>query len=497
MKVLLLEHPRSVSPERCNDIANTPLASCLLSGYVAGVLQGDGHEVDIIEGYLEGLSYQEIEEQVKERAPGLLAVNMVYHWQGDQEIFSFLQKLKEERIVPYIAVYGYYPTFACEEILKNCAAVDAVVLGEPELTFSELAAFLSRGEEPRDLPGLVVRDRAGVCRRRRELIEDLDSLPFPVRTEAMMRISEVNLQGSRACYGGCTFCYINPFYGDQSHWRGRSPENIAAEIDEIIAKWGKRRFYFTDPNFFGPGERGQRRALRLASLLQDRQITFGIEARVNDIRAETMKALVGAGLRNILIGLESGRDQSLQRLNKMTTVAQNELALEILRKYGIEPNIGFIMFEPDSSLEDIRTNFQFLKRNHLLDNLAVTANVLYHHQIILMGTTAFRQLKSEGRLRNVNSFYEGTTPYRDDRVAALADLMRGLTNVVFDRMDGIWSERAQKIVSIERYGKINRLLVNRFAEALSLLESGQMLRGELRQEQVRKDAAQIDQILKA
>lgn len=58
-------------------------------------------------------------------------------------------------------------------------------------------------------------------------------------------------------------------------------------------------------------------------------------------------------------------------------------------------------------LEDIRTNFEFLKRNHLLENLAVTANVLYHHQIILMGTPAFQQLKNEGRLQNVNSFMRG------------------------------------------------------------------------------------------
>jgi anaerobic magnesium-protoporphyrin IX monomethyl ester cyclase len=328
------------------------------------------------------------------------------------------------------------------------------------------------------------------------LIEDLDSLPFPVRTEAMMRISEVNLQGSRGCYGRCTFCYINPFYGTGSHWRGRSPENIAVEIDEIIAKWGKCQFYFTDPNFFGPGERGQRRALRLASVLKERKITFGIEARVNDIHDETIKALVDAGLRNILIGLESGRDESLKRLNKMTTVAQNERALEILRMHGIEPNVGFIMFEPDSNLEDIRTNFEFLKRNHLLENLAITANVLYHHQIILMGTTAFQQLKSEGRLQNVNSFYEGTTPYRDDSVAALADLMRRLTNIVFDRMDGIWSRRVKEPENArERYGKINQLLASRFETALSFLESGQLLTSELIRKHETVDAAEIDKII--
>lgn len=49
MKILLLEHPRTVSPERCNDIANTPLSSCMLSGYAAGMLKSEGHDVQIIE----------------------------------------------------------------------------------------------------------------------------------------------------------------------------------------------------------------------------------------------------------------------------------------------------------------------------------------------------------------------------------------------------------------------------------------------------------------
>ncbi|HHY29590.1 MAG TPA: B12-binding domain-containing radical SAM protein, partial [Syntrophaceticus sp.] len=132
----------------------------------------------------------------------------------------------------------------------------------------------------------------------------------------------------------------------------------------------------------------------------------------------------------------------------------------------------------------------------LLENLAITANVLYHHQIILMGTTAFQQLKSEGRLQNVNSFYEGTTPYRDDSVAALADLMRRLTNIVFDRMDGIWSRRVKEPENArERYGKINQLLASRFETALSFLESGQLLTSELIRKHETVDAAEIDKII--
>ena len=476
MKILLLEHPRKVARVRCNDIANTPLSSCLITGYAAGMLADQGHEVKIIEGYLDSLSYEQIHRDVTAFGPDILGVHMVYHWERDEDLFAFLSKIKAEGITPFIAAYGFYPTFAFEEIFRHCQAVDAVILGEPEYTLARLAEKPDPGFELKEIPGLVWRDGSGsICSQRREPVAELDLLPFPVRTEAMQRMPEINIEGSRGCYGGCTFCYINPYYkesGTLSRWRGRSPENIMAEIDGLIAKFGKRDFYFVDPNFFGPDQQGQDRALRLASLLKERDIQFGIEARVNDIHEQTIGALAEAGLRHILIGLESGKDESLKRLNKMTTVAQNEKALQILRQHGIEPNVGFIMFEPDSSLEDIRINFEFLQKNGLLEDLSITANVLYHPLIILQGTRAYHKLQEEGRLKLRSTTYEGTAGFADGQVAALAQIMSGITNLLFVKMDGIWSGRAEEPKGARViYTKLNQILINYFADALHQLES--------------------------
>ncbi|MCG8402139.1 MAG: B12-binding domain-containing radical SAM protein [Firmicutes bacterium] len=481
MKILLLEHPRQVAGARCNDIANTPLSSCLITGYAAGMLARQGHEIKIVEGYLERLSYSEIYREVKEFGPDMLGVHMVYHWERDEGLFAFLGKIKAEGTAPFIAAYGFYPTFAFEEIMGHCRAVDAVVMGEPEYTLARLA------EKPRpvvhlqEIPGLARRDESGATRvRRREPVANLDLLPPPVRTDAMLRLPEINIEGSRGCYGGCSFCYINAFYArgraggrGVSRWRGRGPESIVAEIDELTAALGQKDFYFVDPNFFGPGRQGQDRALRLASLLKERGVRFGIEARVNDIHDATIAALVEAGLRHILIGLESGGDESLQRLNKMTTVAQNERALRILRRHGIEPNVGFIMFEPDSSLEDIRMNFAFLERNNLLKDLPVTANVLYHPQIILQGTRAYHKLREEGRLKLLATTYEGTAGFADSRVAALARIMSGITNCLFMRMDGIWSGKTQGPKEAPAvYARLNQALIDCFTGTLHQLESG-------------------------
>jgi radical SAM superfamily enzyme YgiQ (UPF0313 family) len=500
MKVLLIEHPRAFNPQRCNDIANTPLSSCLLSGYAAGMLASGGHSVEIVEAYLENLSYETVKRKISAVKPDLLGVHMVYQWQSDRELFGLLEAVKREGLSGYITGYGFYPSFYYEEILRMCSAIDSVILGEPEPVIADLADLLDGHARSIDIPGLARLDGYGnITHSRRKPIEDLDSLPFPLRTEGMFSLPEVNLQGSRGCYGQCTFCCINPFYANGSRWRCRSPENIVAEIDLLIAQRGVKDFYFTDPNFFGPGRQGQKRAILLASLLKSRNIRFGIEARVNDIHDETINELAGAGLRHILIGLESGNDVSLQRLNKMTTVAQNERAVNILRKHSVEPNIGFIMFEPYSSLDDIRANLDFLQRNNLLNNLPVTANVLYHHQIVLKGSPAFSALRSRGLLKlSPGEAYEGTTSFIDTRVASLAELMRRITNSLFLRMRGIWSGKEMEPVgAVEKYSKINNLLVDLFEFHLRRLENGRQLTDEERNAAAGEAESRIGRILNA
>ncbi|AOY77158.1 B12-binding domain-containing radical SAM protein [Clostridium formicaceticum] len=479
MRVLLLEHPRNIGEENINDIANAPLSSCLFTGYIAGVLKEQNHHVDIIEGYLERRSYEEIYQMIKEFKPKVLGIHMVYQWKADVELYQLLTQVKEEGLVSYITAYGYYPTFAYEEIFRECSILDTIILGEPEMTFLRLVEKLEKHNTHHQLKGIAYREATNKLHiQHTEAFEDLDSIPFPERTAASLSIGEVNIMGSRGCYGNCTFCYINAFVGSGcSKWRGRSPENIVAEIDEVIAKTGMRSFYFTDPNFFGPGKQGQERALKLASLLKPRNIQFGIEARVNDIHDTTIKALVEAGLKHILIGLESGKEESLKRLNKMTTVEENEKALKILRNNGIKPNVGFIMFEPDSTIEDLRINYDFLKRNEILNSLDITVNVLYHHQIILQGTKSYKELKQQGRLKLSSlSTYEGSADYKNPQVARFAVIMREITNCIFGCYKTLWCNDIYSAAGMkEKYDQVNRMLINVFEETLALLEKGSVI----------------------
>lgn len=479
MNITLLEPPRKPAPERSNDIANTTLSSCLNSGYAAAVLEQAGHHVRIIEAYMEGMDWGDIERNISWNPPEILGIHLVYNWEDNHDLYRFLKKIKQEFGTPYIVAYGYYPTFDAREILNTCPWIDYILCGEIERTFVDLA---ERPDDPEFVQGLAYRDefaKKGVRLSSGKIVEDLDSLPFPVRSASSMPGGEANILGSRGCYGNCTFCYINPYYGifgangtPVGRWRPRSPQNIAAEIDQIIADTGIRYFYFTDPNFYGPGKKGRTRVIELAKLLEERNIQFGIEARANDIEPESIAALKKAGLKDILVGLESGRDESLARLGKKTSVKDNENALRILRDAGIEPSVGFIMFEPDSTLGDLQVNFEFLKRNHLLDHLETAVNVLYHHQIILAGSPSYQELRDQGKLiLSDHSEYEAETRYENPLTAAMAETMRQITNHVFEYMKETWQLSAQGDPETkEVYARISAILTDAFGEAMEILD---------------------------
>ena len=231
MKILLLEHPRSVAPERCNDIANTPLSSCLQSGYAAGMLKAKGHEVEIVEGYLDGLSYKDIADRVSAMKPDILGVHLVYHWQNDHALFDFLDTMKKEGLASSVTAYGFYATVSCKNILNDRRAVDSVIVGEPERplrTWQKQPPSKTILQRPRDRNTRRFRRRqasgTGICGRSRQppfSRSDRGDAPAsgsePARQPRVLRKMYVLL--------------YQFFFGTGNPWRGRSPENIAREID--------------------------------------------------------------------------------------------------------------------------------------------------------------------------------------------------------------------------------------------------------------------------
>jgi len=128
------------------------------------------------------------------------------------------------------------------------------------------------------------------------------------------------------------------------------------------------------------------------------------------------------------------------------------------------------------TLEDLKVNYDFLMRNALLAKLEISVNVLYHHMIILQGSSSYKALQEQGRLNiSTHSTYEADTDYLNPRVAMLAGMMRDMTNHIFSYMKDTWELSFKKDpVILEKYRLINQLLVQSFENYLDLLKSQEL-----------------------
>ncbi len=102
--------------------------------------------------------------------------------------------------------------------------------------------------------------------------------------------------------------------------------------------------------------------------LCNKPIRFSFAARADQLvcaGAEVLRTLAELGCSSVELGVESGSNAMLSRLSKGTTSQTNIAALHLLNMCGIIPGVDYIMFDPWTSLDELRESFCFLKNNKL------------------------------------------------------------------------------------------------------------------------------------
>ncbi|WP_051309942.1 B12-binding domain-containing radical SAM protein [Desulfogranum japonicum] len=419
MKVVVLEHPRLPSKERFNDIANTPLWSCLMGGYASAALEHAGFATTFLDKAIPGATFSSTKENILDLHPDVLCVNAVYFWEQSYALFDFFTDLKQSGFCGHLTLFGFFPTLIYREILEQTPSIDSIAVGEFELTLPELATSLCNNLALDAIEGLVLRSNLNHHIRRKPE-KNPDIFPFPKRSELT---GTASILASRGCYNHCSFCPVPSFYNKGALWRGRSPENIVAEMQELIDH-GITSFYFCDPNFIGPGKNGKKRILDLMERLKPLQITFGMETRPQDLDDELLTHMVEAGFNSLLMGIESGSKNILKGMDKGSGPDKAAEAIQLCRSHGIDPEVGFLMFVPDADLNSLKENINFLQANHLLNRLDRTANLLSHSQIVLAGTSGYTRFAEKHMLHKQGLFgFEAKVDFSDPAVEWVAILL--------------------------------------------------------------------------
>ncbi len=215
----------------------------------------------------------------------------------------FLSRVKELSATRIILGGAYASTFA-ETILTRFRAIDAIVVGEPDETLSEMLARLHEGRGISRLAGVVGRGAKKVIEGPpRPPLADLDTLPFPDRETVPLHAYQAGwlhyrplalVAGTRGCPRSCRFCRQG---GEEGGVRFRSPANVVMEVEYLVRHFGVREIRFVDAVF----NADESWSLAVAEALLPCSVTWQCTAMATTLTADLLRAVRRSGCRDIFL----------------------------------------------------------------------------------------------------------------------------------------------------------------------------------------------------
>ncbi len=339
---------------------NPPLGIMYIASYAE---KNTDHTIEILDVLAEELDYKGVEEEVRKRKPDVVGITaMTFTLIDVIKIAKIIKKVDDEIKIVLGGPHAHiYPN---ETI--NIPEIDFLVLGEGEITFTELIQNIDDYDNLKYVKGLVFKNEGEIINTgQRDFIEDLDSIPFPARhltkvglyKSLLARRSIVTtMMTTRGCPYKCIFC-DRPHLGKV--FRARSAENVVREMEECV-EMGINEFILYDDTF----TIDRQRVLNVCELIENKRLDIGwdIRARVNTVDKEMLIKLKTAGCERIHYGVESANPDILKLLNKGITISQVEKAFEMTKEAGIEILAYFMIGSPTETREQILNTINFAKQ---------------------------------------------------------------------------------------------------------------------------------------
>lgn len=380
MRVLLIFPPTTVYGD---DPSVPPVVQPLGLACLAAYIEREGHEVTILDGrgkrqdtvkyssYTRyGLSDEEILRKIEEIKPGVVGIsNMWTAYSGDAHRMAKIVKERHPEIP--IVFGGSHPSEFPELVMKDIN-VDLVVMGEGEVTFTEMLRHLENNQPMDGIAGVVYRKEGKIVRNeQRERIEDIDSLPLPARhllpmdryleesrrSQYTMRKPSIPMLTSRGCPQKCVFCTVRAVWGRD--WNGRSPKNVVDEIEYLQKEYGVREVSLMDDDL-------ARDAKRLVAICDE------IIARKIDIRwappngiahwlldEAALDKMKRAGCYRVTFGIESGNKEVRKFIKKKVPLEQATRMIRHANKIGMWTVCTFILGFPYETKETMRDSIRY------------------------------------------------------------------------------------------------------------------------------------------
>jgi radical SAM superfamily enzyme YgiQ (UPF0313 family) len=231
---------------------------------------------------------------------------------------------------------------------------------------------------------------------RLETKERLPLADFPIPAYDKLDVGHYflgSVQFSSGCPYRCEFCDIPELYGNNP--RLKTPGQIVAELDAILANGGQRAIYFVDDNFVGNRKAAKELLPHLIAWQKKNgfAVQLACEATLNIAKSPDLLAMMReAYFCTIFCGIETPDPAALKAMHKDQNNQMPVLeALHVIHSYGMEVVSGIIMGLDTDTPDTADKILEFVEVSKIP---LLTINLLQ----ALPRTPLWRRLEAEGRL---------------------------------------------------------------------------------------------------
>lgn len=248
---------------------------------------------------------------------------------------------------------GWHPSLFAAECLEE-PAVDIVVTGQGEVAFADIVDQLIEGHSVEQT----------VSRPLRDLNEfpshDYSLIPVE-RYFDLKGARQIDYISSQGCRFRCAFC-ADPAVFSRG-WTGLHPERIIDDVAALHREYAMNDLAFQDETFFTQASRID--ALSEQFIARKLPITWTATLRADQacrIGDDLFAKAVRSGLRRVMVGVESGSQQMLDRLQKDMKLEQVITAAEMCTRHRVGAIFNFIVGFPGESEDSMRATLMLAKR---------------------------------------------------------------------------------------------------------------------------------------
>lgn len=358
--------------------------------YLSAYLKREGLAVEVFDSTFSSMDL--LLEKLRREPPPVLGIhcNLLTKY----NVLKLIDFCRRNKIIAILG--GPDASTQVEEFLNYGA--DIIISGEGEVALTAVLKRLQSHDrhQLQDIPNVSYKDASGVIiqNARQASRHHLDEYPWPDRKaidlnhyldawEEHHGQRSVSLITARGCAFTCKWC-SHSVYG-YTH-RRRKPENVVAEIQDIIATYQPTHLWFADDVFTV----NKRWLSKFHRLMGDAGICLPFEciSRADRFDEEMAVLLKDLGCYRVWFGAESGSQRILDAMSRGVTRAEIADATRWCQKHGLQAGY-FVMFGyPGEELQDIYETIAFV-RDHQPDVYLTT--VAYP----LRGTGMFEEVQQD------------------------------------------------------------------------------------------------------